>query len=178
MMMTGLCFPGVRPVNLNRRKGYNHMDAVIRPKKNLVWFRFPADPVNLCATQIILWAWDVSTHTPFLQFFRGFAQTAHYSRSVSLATRCLLFCGSFLFPPLLLLLQTWHLLWVWPADNWLFCLKSRLSFCVRFIVQLVLVRRKLARFIDTGTNPQTKTPHWAGWPAAAICRRQLWPVTQ
>ena len=38
--------------------------------------------------------------------------------------------------------------WVWP--EWLFCLKSRLSFCVRFIVQLVLMRRELARFINTG----------------------------
>lgn len=28
-----------------------------RPKKKSVWFRFPTDPVNLCATQIILWAW-------------------------------------------------------------------------------------------------------------------------
>ena len=24
-------------------------------KKKIVWFRFPTDPVNLCATQIILW---------------------------------------------------------------------------------------------------------------------------
>ncbi len=39
--------------------------------------------------------------------------------------------------------QTWHRLWVWPADDWLFCLKSRLSWCVRFIGQLVLRRREL-----------------------------------
>ena len=93
--------------------------------------------------------WDSSTPTLFLQFFCDFAQMAHYSRSVSLATLCL--------PPLpltlLLLLQTWHWLWVWPADDWLFCLKSHLSFCVRFIVQLVVMRRELARFIDTGTDP-------------------------
>ncbi len=37
--------------------------------------------------------------------------------------------------------QTWHRLWVWPADDWLFCLKSRLS--LWFIGQLVLRRRDL-----------------------------------
>ena len=45
--------------------------------------------------------------------------------------------------PLLLLLETWHRLWVWPADDWLFCLKSRLSCYVKVIVQLVLIRRDL-----------------------------------
>ncbi len=48
-------------------------------------------------------------------------------------------CSCLLSPPS----QTWHRLWVWPADDWLFCLKSRLSWCVRFIGQLVLRRREL-----------------------------------
>ncbi len=48
-------------------------------------------------------------------------------------------CGCLLSPPS----QTWHRLWVWPADDWLFCLKSRLSWYVRFIGQLVLRRREL-----------------------------------
>ena len=59
-------------------------------------------------------------------------------------------CGCFLpsLPlPLLLLLQTWHWLRVWPVDDWLFCLKSRLSCCVRFIAQLVLRRQELAKFV-------------------------------
>ena len=36
---------------------------------------------------------------------------------------------------------------MWPAVDWLFCLKSRLSCCLRFIKQLLLRRRELARFI-------------------------------
>ena len=74
-------------------------------------------------------------NTLFLQFVRDFAQTLRYSHSVSLAALCLLS------------------LRVWLADDWLFSLTSCHSFCVRFIVQLVLIRRELARFIDTGTDP-------------------------
>ncbi len=91
---------------------------------------------------------DVGVLTPTLFPVRGFNTRTFFctnalqqSLSVSLAALCL---RSLRLPPLPSPpSQTWHRLWVWPADDWLFCLKSRLSWCVRFIGQLVLRRREL-----------------------------------
>ncbi len=91
---------------------------------------------------------DVGVLTPTLFPVRGFnthtffcTNALQQSLSVSLAALCL---RSLRLPPLPSPpSQTWHRLWVWPADDWLFCLKSRLSWCVRFIGQLVLRRREL-----------------------------------
>ena len=88
-----------------------------------------------------------TTHTFSAVLHKRLTTVAHFLCLLSLQLPPLLL-------PLLLLLQTWHRLWVWPADDWLFCLKSRLSFSVKLIVQLVLIWRELPGFIDTGTDPQ------------------------
>ena len=126
------------------------MKGIIRPKKNGFWptLWIYVRPKLFYELDTVMRRFN--THT-FSAVFPQVVQTSHYSRWVSLAALC---PRSLRLPPLplplLLQLQTWHQLWVWPADDWLFCLKSRLSFCVRFIVQLVLMRWEIARFIDTG----------------------------
>ena len=83
------------------------------------------------------------THTFSADFcLNGSLQSLSFSgRSVSALAAALQ------LPPLplslLLLHQTWHRLRMWPADDWLFCLKSRLYCYVRFIVQLVLMTREI-----------------------------------
>ncbi len=80
---------------------------------------------------------DVSVLTPTLFPVRGFNTRTFFRFSAVLHKRltavALRFSGRSVSassplpsPPS----QTWHRLWVWPADDWLFCLKSRLSSCV------------------------------------------------
>ncbi len=83
-------------------------------------------------------------------FFRSFVTNAlQQSLSVSLAALCL---RSLRLPPLPSLSN------MTPADDWLFCLKSRLSWCVRFIGQLMLRRRELMLWLFT--SPFSRYFEW------------------
>ena len=44
-----------------------------------LWFRFPTDPVNLCATKMILWAWEKKQHKKH-KFSRQHAGRIHCCR--------------------------------------------------------------------------------------------------